>query len=73
MFINARTTHKEETIHPLPKEQTNFVSHQKKISYRPKTRRVESLSLNLSTSQNDSFEFQIGLRTVSFHQKKILY
>ena len=25
MFINARTTHKEETIHPLPKEQTNFV------------------------------------------------
>ena len=25
MFINARTTHKEETIHPLPKEQANFV------------------------------------------------
>ena len=25
MFINARATHKEKTIHPLPKEQTNFV------------------------------------------------
>ena len=29
------------------KEQSNFVSHQKSISYRSKTRRVESLSLNL--------------------------
>ena len=25
MLISARTTEKEETIHPLPKEQTNFV------------------------------------------------
>ena len=25
MFINARATHKEETVHPLPKEKTNFV------------------------------------------------
>ena len=31
------------------KEQSNFVSHQKIISYKPKTRRVESLILNLKT------------------------
>ena len=41
------------------KEQSNFVSHQKSISYKPKTRRVESLSLNLKTSQEDIFEFHI--------------
>ena len=41
------------------KEQSNFVSHQKSISYKPKTRRVESLSLNLKSSQEDLFEFHI--------------
>ena len=41
------------------KEQSNFISHQKDISYKPKTRRVESLNLNLATSQDELFEFQI--------------
>ena len=41
------------------KEQSNFVSHSKSVIYKPGTRRVKSLNLNLKTSEDELFKFEI--------------